>query len=151
MSDVRIEKSASELLRETRIEVAPATYVIVGISHHDWTRLLENSDLSPRSDVPFMIFRDQKEVTLLVEEIDWERMRHMLRDARIERDFRLITLDILLPWNVVGYLARITDMLAKAGISAGVLSSFSSDHLLIKQQDLGKVLRVLGEHVGDLC
>jgi hypothetical protein len=78
-------------------------------------------------------------------------MRHAARDARIEGDFRLVTLDIELGWNVVGYLARVMAILAEAGISCGVLSSFSRDHLLIKQDKLGAALRVLGPHVAELC
>jgi len=45
----------------------------------------------------------------------------------------------------------VTEILAGAGVSVGALSAFSRDHLLIKQDDLGKALRVLGEHVAELC
>lgn len=144
-------KTISELLRETRIEVAPATYVLIGLSHQDWTRLLENPELSPRADATFMIFRDQREVTLLIDEDYWQRIRHAARDASVERGFRILTFDVVLPWNVVGYLARVTEILSVAGISVGALSSFSRDHLIIKQEDLGNALRVLGEHVRELC
>jgi hypothetical protein len=72
MSETSVEKTVSELLRETRVEVAPANYALVGLRHQDWTRLLENPELSPRADAPFMIFRDQREVTLLIEEDDWK-------------------------------------------------------------------------------
>ncbi len=146
-----LEKTVSDLLRETRIEVVPATFVLVGLSHQNWTRLLENPELSPRAKSPFLIFRDGREVTLLLEEDDWQRIRHIVRDAKMERGFRLVTLDIELPWNVIGYLARVTEILAAAGIPVGALSSFSRDHLLIKQDDLGKALRVLSEHVKQLC
>ena len=151
MSQITAAKTVSDLLRETRIKVAPAAYVLVGLGHQDWTRLLDESGLSPRPDSSFMIFRDHKEVTLLIEEDDWKRMRHAVRDARVETDFRLLTLDIELPWDVVGYFAQVAKILAEGGIALGALSSFSSDHLLIKQQDLGKALRVLGDHVGELC
>jgi hypothetical protein len=151
MSETTVEKTISELLRETKVEVAPASYALIGLRHEDWTRLLDNPELSPRVDAPFMVFRDGREVTLLVEEDDWKRLRHAARDARVERDFRLVTLNIELPWNVVGYLAQVTNILAAAGLSVGALSSFSRDHLLIKQNDLGAALRVLGEHVGELC
>jgi hypothetical protein len=151
VSETSVEKTVSELLRETRVEVAPANYALVGLRHQDWTRLLENPELSPRADAPFMIFRDQREVTLLIEEDDWKRIRHAARDAKVEGGFRLVTLDIELSWNVVGYLAQVTNILAAAGLSVGALPSFSRDHLLIKQNDLGSALRVLGEHVGELC
>jgi uncharacterized protein len=151
MSEVNTEKSVSNLLKETSIKVAPGTYSLIGLSHQEWDRLLQDSDLSPRTDQPFMIFRDSIQVTLLIEEDDWLRMRHAVRDAKVERDFRLVTLDLELPWNVVGYFAGVAEILAAAGVPIGALSSFSSDHLLIKQEDLGKALNALGKHVGELC
>lgn len=140
-----------ELLRRTRVSVSPGFYFLVGLRHEDWQRMLENPELSPRGDAPFMLLRDEHEVTLLLDEADWRTMRHAARDARVEGGFRLVTLDVELAWNVVGYLARITALLSSAGLSVGALSAFSRDHLLIKQDDLGTALRVLGEHVAELC
>ncbi|HEX8098423.1 MAG TPA: ACT domain-containing protein, partial [Pyrinomonadaceae bacterium] len=127
----------AELLRRTRVEVVPGTFFLVGLSHQAWARLLESPELSPRGDAPFMLLRDEHEVTLLLDEEDWRAMRHAAREARVEGDFRLVTLDIELGWNVVGYLARVTAILAQAGVSVGALSAFSRDHLLIKQNQLG--------------
>ena len=141
----------TELLRRTKVEVAPETFFLVGMRHEDWKRLLENPELSPRPDAAFMLLRDAYEVTLLVEEEDWQTMRHAARDARVEGKFRLVTLNIELAWNVVGYLARVAEILADAGISVGALSAFSRDHLLVRQDDLGQALRVLGAHVAELC
>lgn len=145
------ERDVTELLRQTRVEVAPATYFLIGLRHEEWQQLLENPELSPRGSAPYMLLRDEHEVTLLLDETDWRTMRHAARNARVEGGFRLVTLDIELGWSVVGYLARVTAILAAAGISVGALSAFSRDHLLIKQDDLGAALRVLGEHVAELC
>jgi uncharacterized protein len=143
--------NVEELLRKTRVEVAPSTYFMIGLRHEDWTRLLENPELSPRADATFMLLRDEHQVTLLLDETDWRTIRHAARDARVEGGFRLVTLDLELDWNTVGYLARVTEILARAGISCGALSAFSRDHLLIKQDDLATALRALGEHVAELC
>lgn len=143
--------TAAEFLRSAKVEVAPATFVLVGLRLEDWRRLLENPELSPRVESNFMLLRDPFEVTLLLEEDDWRAMRHAARDARVESDFRLVTLDVELPWNVVGFLAHVTRILAGEGIAVGALSAFSRDHLLIKQEDLGRALRVLGPHVAELC
>ena len=142
---------AAELLRRTRVEVAPEIFFLVGLRHHDWERLLENPELSPRGGAPYMLLRDLHEVTLLLDETDWRAMRHAARDTRVEGGFRLVTFDVELGWNVVGYLARVTEILAAAGIPVGALSAFSRDHLLIKQDDLGHALRALGPHVAELC
>lgn len=146
-----MQTDVTELLRRARVEVAPETFYLVGISHKDWARLLENPELSPRSGAPFMLLRDKYEVTLLLEETDWRAMRHAVRDAKVEGNFRLLTFDIELNWNIVGFLARVTEILANTNITTGALSSFSRDHLLIKQDDLPRALRALGEHVAELC
>ncbi len=142
---------AADLLRRTKIEIAPATFFLVSFRHEDWARLLENPELSPRAEAPFMLLRDAHEVTLLLEETDWRTMRYAARDARVESGFRLLTLELELGWNVVGYLALVTRILAEAKVPVGALSAFSRDHLLIKQDDLPRALLALGAHVAELC
>ncbi|HEX8737258.1 MAG TPA: ACT domain-containing protein [Pyrinomonadaceae bacterium] len=142
---------ARELLQKTRVEIAPETFFLVSLRHADWRKLLENPELSPRLTAPFMIFSDKFEVTLLLDEIDFGTIRHATRDARSEGNFRLLTFDIELDFTVVGFLAEVARILAEAGISIVALSAFSRDHLLIKQTDLAKALKVLGEYVDELC
>ncbi len=141
----------ADLLRRTRVEVSPQTFALVGLRHEEWSRVLEQPELSPRADAVFMLLRDDKQVTLLLEDADWRTMRHAARDARVETGFRLVTFDIELAWNAVGYFAHVAAILATANISAGALSAFSRDHLLIKQDDLARALRALSPHVAELC
>lgn len=151
MNSAEHKTDAAKLLRQTKVEVAPGNFFVVGLRHEDWARLLENPELSPRPDSPLMLLRDKYEVTLLLEESDWRTMRHAVRDARVESGFRLLTFDLELDWNVVGFLAHVAEIMARAGISIGALTAFSRDHLLIKQDDLGLAMRVLSEHVAELC
>ncbi len=114
-------------------------------------KLLENPELSPRMTAPFMIFRDKWEVTLLVDDIDFKTVRHAIRDAKTQGNFRLLSFDVELGFETIGFLAQITKILAEADISIVVLSAFSRDHLLIKQNDLAKTLKILGDFVEELC
>lgn len=141
----------TELLKKTRVEVAPETFTIVSLRKEDWLKLLENAELSPRMTAPFMIFKDKWEVTLLLDETDLETMRVGLREAKTEKGFRMLSFDIELDFSVVGFLAFVSEKLAAAGISIIALSAFSRDHLLIKQVDLAKSLKILGEFVDELC
>lgn len=143
--------NALELLKKTRVEIAPETFTLVSLRHEDWLKLLENPELSPRMTAPFMIFKDKFETTLLLDEIDFETIRYAIRDAKTERNFRLLTFEIVLDFTVVGFLAEISRILAEADISIVAVSSFSRDHLLVKQDDLAKALKVLGEYVEELC
>ncbi len=140
-----------EILRKTRVEIAPETYALVSLRHEDWRKLLENPELSPRMTAPFMIFSDKWEVTLLLDDVDFQTIRYAVRDAKTQGGFRLLSFDIELDFSVVGFLAEIARILAEANISIVALSSFSRDHILIKQNDLAKALKVLGEYVEELC
>lgn len=139
------------LLSKSKVEVSPETFALISLQHEDWLKLLENPALSPRMTAPFMIFKDKFETTLLLDEIDFGTLRHAVRDAKIERNFRLLTFDIELDFTIVGFLAEIARILAEAKISIVALSAFSRDHLLIKQDDLAKALLVLGKYVDDIC
>ena len=151
LTNTEQKNAVLNLLRKTRVEVSPDTYTLISLTHESWRKLLENAELSPRMTAPFMIFSDKHEVTMLLDETDFGTMRHAIRDAKIERGFRLLTFDIHLDFNVVGFLAEVSRILSEANISIVALSAFSRDHLLIKQEDLAKTLKVLGEYVEELC
>lgn len=140
-----------ELLQKTRVEVAPETFFLISLQHQDWLKLLENPELSPRMTAPFMIFRDKWEITLLLDEVDFKTIRHAIRDAKTTGNFRLLSFDIELDFDTVGFLAQISSILAEANISIIALSAFTRDHLLIKQSDLPAALKVLGNYVAELC
>ena len=140
-----------QLLQKSRVEVAPETFSLVSLQHDDWRKLLADPALSPRMTAPFMILMDKHEVTLLLDEIDFGTIRHAIRDAKIEGGYRLLTFDIALDLNVVGFMAQISRILAEANVPIMALSAFSRDHLLIKQNDLANALKALGEYVAELC
>ena len=142
---------AEELLKKSRVEVAAETFSLVSLRNEDWLKLLGNPELSPRMTAPFMIFKDRWEVTLLLDETDFETMRVGLREARIERGFRLLSFDIELDFSVVGFLALVAQKLAEHNVPIVALGAFSRDHLLIKQTDLSKTLIVLSAYVDDIC
>lgn len=116
--------NAVELLRNTRVEVAPETFFLVSLRYEEWLKLLESPELSPRGSAPFMLLRDAHEVSLLLDEIDYSTIRHAIRDAKIEGAFRLVTFNIELGWNITGYFALIAKILAEAEIPIGAISAF---------------------------
>lgn len=144
-------KTAADLLKSTSVSVDPATYTLLSLSLDQWNLLIQDPALSPRMTAPFMIFYDGKEVTLLLDDTDFETIRHAVRDVEVEKSFRLLTFDIELGFDVVGFIALVTKILADTNISVVTLSAFSRDHLLIKQNDLGDALKALGPHVAELC
>ena len=143
--------NAVELLKIARVEVAPETFTLLSLRHEDWLKLLENPELSPRMTAPFMIFKDKFETTLLLDEIDFDKIRYAVLNAKTEGNFRLLTFDVELEFSVVGFLAEVSRIIAEAKIPIVALSAFSRDHLLIKQADLAKTLKILGQYVAEAC
>jgi len=64
---------------------------------------------------------------------------------KIEKGWRLITFDMELPFELVGFLAKISGALAEKNISIFVISSYSTDHILVKEISLDSALKQLGE------
>jgi hypothetical protein len=58
-------------------------------------------------------------------------------------DWKLITFDMVLPLQTIGFLAKVTTILADERISVCAISTFSTDYILVKEQDLLKTLRKL--------
>lgn len=143
--------SAADLLRTARVVVSPGTYCIVSLSHQEWQKVVAKPEVSPRMSEPFALLFDRFEVTMMLDEEDFRRMQPELASAKIERNYRLITFDIELDLNIVGFLAEITKILAAAEIPVFVLSAFARDHMLLKQADLGPALKALGPYVSELC
>ncbi|MFA6531206.1 MAG: ACT domain-containing protein [Candidatus Micrarchaeia archaeon] len=68
-----------------------------------------------------------------------------------EKDWRIITFNMVLPFGMVGFLARISKALAEEKISIFAISAYSTDHVLVKDADLQKAkvtLENLGFSVG---
>lgn len=144
--------NASELLSSSRVEVAAETFTLISMDRAAWTGLLSRPKLSPRMSAPFMIFMDSREVTLLLDDTDMEAIRPGIDGAmKVERGFRMLTFDIEMDFEVVGFIAEVSRILVAAGVPILPLSAFSRDHILVKQNDLATTLRTLGPHVADLC
>jgi predicted metal-dependent HD superfamily phosphohydrolase len=71
--------------------------------------------------------------------------------VRCERDWRCLQLAGPIPFSTIGVLASLVQPLAGAGISVFAVSTFDTDYLLVKENDLKRALAVLcdaGHEVG---
>ena len=87
----------------------------------------------------FAVIDDGQEITAVVDRSHFEE-----RDAlEFAKDWRAITFDAILPFEVVGFLALVSEALAQVGVSVFVVSAYSTDHLLVKERDLGNAVAKL--------
>jgi hypothetical protein len=83
------------------------------------------------------VIKDYNETTIIAEE------NHELNIIEEEKFFKIISFETKLPFNLVGFLAYITGILANEGISILAISAYSTDHILIKENDLNRALKIL--------
>lgn len=68
-----------------------------------------------------------------------------------EKDWRILKIEAVLDFGLVGILAAVSTVLAEAGIAIFVQSTFDTDYILVKEASLEKVVTVLeqeGHRVG---
>jgi hypothetical protein len=89
----------------------------------------------------FANITDKNEITVIAQECELEKGDIL----GIDKGWRIITFDTLLPFGMVGFLAPIAAALANEKVSIFVISAFSTDHLLVKEDNLAKTKNVLKE------
>lgn len=90
----------------------------------------------------FANIKDKNEITSIFKEN--EKVQGIIK---LEKGFKLITFDMLLPFTMTGFISEISTALAKQKIPIFVISAFTTDHILIKDKYLeksNKVLKKLG-------
>lgn len=94
----------------------------------------------------FVLWDDAELSVLLPESL----LDEMPPAQQLQRDFAAITLDTALAWDVVGVLAKVSGVLAAAGIPIGVGTAFARDHLLVPAARLDEALAALAPHFGNV-
>ena len=84
---------------------------------------------------------DSDEVTIIAEESELRELPVL----RHEGGYRLVEIRVAAPFQGVGLLAAVTHALAAAGISVLVVSTYSKDYVLLRDESLAAGLRALSE------
>lgn len=87
----------------------------------------------------FAVIQDQNEITVVIDQFKIDNKQTI----DIEKNYRILTFDMVLPFGLVGFLAKVSTALAQENISIFVLSAYSTDHILVKEKDLPRVLKKL--------
>nr|WP_254279495.1 ACT domain-containing protein [Halomicroarcula marina] len=116
-----------EFLADSTVTVSPERYAVVRTDREYPTA--------------FATVRDQNETTVVVPEDNYDAADG--EDA--ERGWRILTFEVVLPFELFGFLARVATALADAEVSVFALSAFSTDHVLVKDDDVDRAVRALAE------
>jgi hypothetical protein len=84
---------------------------------------------------------DKNETTVII-----ERSKYNDEDViEIEKDWKILTFDMVLPFGLVGFLAKVSKVLADENIPIFAISAYSTDHILVKEKDLARAEEKLKE------
>lgn len=80
-----------------------------------------------------MIVRESDATTFLLPDEDLREFGDLARSRVAEPiPYRVITFTPTLPWTVVGFLARVTTLLAEHEIPLGAVAAYDRDHLFVR-------------------
>ena len=115
-------------------------YVVVSIDRAEEEIAREAfKGLKPWSSVTY----DHEEVSVVLKEKDWERLKGRFNSYREEGPYTLITFDIVLDLSLVGFLSVVSSVLADEGVSIYALSTYLRDHILVRKADAGRAVAAL--------
>ena len=89
------------------------------------------------SDELFSIIRDEKEITVIAKE------GKKLQSISEKGFFRLITFDFALAFELTGFLSHVSTLLADHDIPVFPISSYSTDHLFVREEDSRRAIEIL--------
>ena len=123
------ESNLQNMLAAMKPELQPGEYVFASTK-------VESSNIAQGAIVGW--FRESEGISLILE-------RSAAIAAGIEFSFpsRMITLTVHSSLEAVGFLARITESLAAAGISVNAISAYYHDHLFVPLQKADQAMQIL--------
>jgi hypothetical protein len=90
------------------------------------------------------LIADKDEVSLAIPRDAIEDFSARLRDYAVsETSYRLITFDVVLEPDLVGFISRVSAALAEAGISILPYAAYSRDHVLVAAQEYDRAILTL--------
>ena len=130
-----------EILAHTELIIRPGEFVLVGLEPDERVRL--ESDLTSIKSDFFQYIIEPDVLTLLLDSNDWAHLSYHYPQANVEGPFRIFTFSVAMDWEVVGFLATVTGLLAQAGISLGAVCGYYRDHVFISVEHAARAEEVL--------
>src|SRR5690348_15503502 len=125
MSEFPLNPQLAAVLAAMRWHVRPERFVLVGVEPRMRRLALQ---LLINVDEPFLQCIAEPEMfTLVLPESTWREIQAAFPHALVQHPFRVISFDLDLPPDLVGFLDKVTDALAHAGISMLAVCSYARD------------------------
>ena len=94
------------------------------------TYVYVKTDILEKPDIHFMVSKDKDEITVVTKK---ENLKE-LNVLEVVGDYKLIEFKPAVPFQTVGFLAKIAETIANEGMNILIVSTFSKDYIMIKKE-----------------
>jgi uncharacterized protein len=137
MTDPRI----ATLLAQASWQARPERFVLAALKPNERVLL---QGLLAGVTAPFLqLIAEPDVLTLLLPQSDWRVLKPAFPHARVQAPFRVISFDLDLPNDLVGFLAVASHALAEAGVPILAICGYTKDHILVREEHLERALAAL--------
>jgi len=137
MTDPRI----ATLLGQARWQARPERFVLSALKPNE--RVLVQALLAGVTAPFIQLIVEPDVLTLLLPQSDWRVLKPAFPHARVQAPFRVISFDLDLPNDLVGFLAVASRALAEAGVPILAICGYTKDHILVREEHLARALAAL--------
>ena len=118
-----------QILAHTELTIRSGEFVLIGLPPNRRSYL--EADMPSINNDFFQYIAEPDVLTLLVNTDNWAKLHPHYPEAKVEGPLRVFTFTVAMAWDVVGFLATITNLLAQADIPLGTVCGYYRDHLFI--------------------
>jgi len=117
-----------KIIKESTFKVEEGKFVYAKVSK------------APSIENHFMVSKDDDEITIVTKE---ENLSELDLKERNKDFYRLIALNVSIPFYSVGFLATVSQAIAKEGMNILIVSTYSKDYILVKDNKVENARLVL--------
>ncbi|EKD57717.1 MAG: hypothetical protein ACD_57C00172G0002 [uncultured bacterium] len=125
-----MNQKLQEIIKNSTFQVQEGIYVYAKVAK------------KPECDKHFMVSQDKDEITVVTKEGNLEDLDLIERN---KEDYKLIALNLSVPFYAVGFLAAVSSAIAKAGMNILIVSTFSKDYILVREGHTEKAIKILND------
>lgn len=124
------------MLSNYKFKILKGEYYFLSINKSSFDKL-------PKSINIFSIIHEKEGVTLIIEKNKFNSIKKYIKNYKIDKDYEILTYDGSTDLAMVGFMAKVSKILAKNNISVNPVAGYYRDYFLIKKNKIKKALQLL--------
>ena len=113
-----------------KLKILDGLYAVCQVGENFKNFDLENKDF-------FSITKTEDEVSVVM------LQDKIKSEIKAEKDWKILKIEGILDFSLIGILSKISSILAKNQISVFVISTFNTDYILIKEEKIEEAISIL--------